>query len=66
MEPIDFQSRLSAKLADDAAYAERMGRIGKMQIILSQAFRKMREIGASDADIVGVLRHAIDVLEGRD
>jgi hypothetical protein len=66
MDIIDFQARLSAKLAADAAYEKRMERIGPIHDVLARVIRKMTDFGASDSDVAGVLRHAADVLEGRE
>jgi hypothetical protein len=62
MDIIDFQARLSARLAADAAYAKRMERIGPLQDVLARVIRKMGDLGVSDSDVAGVLRHAADVL----
>jgi hypothetical protein len=53
MDIIDFQERLSAMLAADAAYAKRMGRIGPLQDVLARIIRKMRDLGASDSEVAG-------------
>ena len=62
----DFQGRLRAKEAEAAAYFEHLNRKSAAVAIIAKAIERMRDVGMSSSDIAGSLRHAVDVLEGRD
>ena len=62
----DFQRRLRAKEVEDAAYFEHLDRKSAAVGIIAKAIERMRDVGMSSSDIARSLRHAVDVLEGRD
>jgi hypothetical protein len=62
----DFQERLRAKEAADAAYFEHLDRKSAAVGIIAKAIEHMRDVGLSTEDIAQSRSHAVDVLEGKD
>lgn len=62
----DFQGRLKAKEAEDAAHFGHFDRKSAAVAIIAKAIERMRDVGMSSNDIAQSLRHAVDVLEGRE
>jgi hypothetical protein len=66
MGVVDFHLAIERKLAAQEALCSRMDNISIAQGILADAFGQMRmQSHLDNGGIVRILRHAIDVLEGR-
>jgi hypothetical protein len=54
--------RLNARAAEKKDFHDHMDRISNVQAILAKAIQAMRDAGATENEIVGVLAHAANEL----
>jgi DNA-binding transcriptional regulator YhcF (GntR family) len=66
MTVIRFHSTRDGQLAQDSESQRDSARKLKMSDIMDKTICEMRNLGASDKEIAGTLRHAVDVLEARE
>ena len=66
MTVIGFHSTRDGQLAQDSESQRDSDRKLKMSDVMDKTICEMRNLGASDKEIAGTLRHAVDVLEARE
>jgi len=63
---VDLQSKRQAIKSEEAAYFQKLMRMGPMQREPAATLERMRKLGGDDEQIAEVLRHAIEVLKDKD